>query len=1214
MKKILGLNLGVASIGWSLIHADDEGNPMSILGIGSRIVPLSTDESNEFASGQAISKNSERTQKRTARKGYDRYQLRRKYLTEELRKLNMLPDEHLIKLPVLKLWQLRADAATPGKQLSLPEIGRVLYHINQKRGYRHSKSDETDDKDQRKYVQAINERYATIKSEGVTIGQFFAGKLAKSKITTEKGDLYTFRIKDQVFPRKAYEEEFDRVVECQRAFYPDTLTEENVHRLRDEIIFYQRPLKSCKHLVSQCEFSLREYKTENGKTIVSGPKVAPRSSPLFQVCKIWEEVNNIELKNRNGETYPFTVEEKQKLFEFLDNNEKMTVTNLKDILGLGAKEKWWGGKAIGKGLQGNITKMALKKALRGRDDLLSFQLERIPSRCIDTQTGEVLLEIDPKVEQEPLYRLWHVVYSMKDPDEMASALSRQFGIEDKETVSALAQIDFVKAGYGNKSSRFIRQILPYLQVGMKYSEACDYVGINHSHSLTSAQNDARELLPRIPLLQKNDLRQPVIEKILNQMINVVNALLEKYGAIDEIRVELARELKQSRDERNSSFLNNNKREKDNKQIEERIVEMGIRASKNRIQKYRLWEESGHVCFYCGQPVGVREFLSGTEVEVEHIIPRSLLFDNSFSNKVCACRKCNAEKGNRTAFDFMQQKGANEFEDYSRRVEKAFEEKKISKTKRERLLTAAKDIPEDFIDRQLRQSQYISKKAVEMLKQACRNVWTTSGSVTEFLRHQWGYDNILQDLNLARYEAAGQTENVVFDHCGQTHSEARIKNWSKRLDHRHHAIDALTIASTRQSYIQRLNRLNASRDQMFQDLEGQSDTIKGKYSLLEKWIQSRPHIPVSDVKQAVDKILVSFKPGKRVTTPGKRFLYKNGKRAVVQQGLLIPRGALSEESVYGCISCLEEKVPVKRLFEHPDLIFKHYIREKVEERIREYGGDGKAAFRSLKKNPIYLRNNDEKPLEYATCWKKEYVIRKPLSSIKKNNIKRIVDKHIREIVAKRIDDFGEKNAFVEPLFADETKKTPIKNVRIFTGLTAVEPVRYINGNPVSFIKPGNNHHVALYRNQEGQLTEHVVTFWHAVDRKRYRIPVIINDTNKLWNMIADMDLPEDFLNKLPASGLNLELSIQQNEMFILGLPEDDYRMALAENNYNLLNKYLYRVQKLSSNDYWFRYHTETQLDDSDTAKNSFINVRSLKALFMLNPHKVFVNILGEISES
>ena len=187
MKKILGLDLGVGTIGWCLIQTDDDKNPPSIIDIGCRIVPLSPDDTNEFSSGNAISKNRKRTQKRSARKGYDRYQSRRQNLTDELRKLGMHPDESLIKLPVLALWQLRAKAATPGNKLTLPEIGRVLYHINHKRGYLHSKSDEGD-KSQRDYVQAINNRYAAVKSEAKTVGQYFAQKLADSEVTNEKGN------------------------------------------------------------------------------------------------------------------------------------------------------------------------------------------------------------------------------------------------------------------------------------------------------------------------------------------------------------------------------------------------------------------------------------------------------------------------------------------------------------------------------------------------------------------------------------------------------------------------------------------------------------------------------------------------------------------------------------------------------------------------------------------------------------------------------------------------------------------------------------------------------------------------------------------------------------------------------------------------------------------------------------------------------------------
>ena len=100
------------------------------------------------------------------------------------------------------------------------------------------------------------------------------------------------------------------------------------------------------------------------------------------------------------------------------------------------------------------------------------------------------------------------------------------------------KIDFVKPGYANKSHKFIRKLLPYLMKGYKYSEACDHIYVNHSNSMTKEQNATRELVDKIPLLLKNELRQPIIEKILNQMINIVNALKEQHGNIDEVRVEL----------------------------------------------------------------------------------------------------------------------------------------------------------------------------------------------------------------------------------------------------------------------------------------------------------------------------------------------------------------------------------------------------------------------------------------------------------------------------------------------------------------------------------------------------------------------------------------------------------------------------------------------------------------------------------------------------
>ena len=1155
-KKILGLDLGVGSIGWALIETEDD-QAKQIIGMGSRIVPISKDDNDQFSKGQAISKNADRTARRTARKGYDRYQLRRALLTQVLRQNNMLP-EHLNE-NVIDLWKLRSDAATEGQQLTLAQIGRVLYHINQKRGYKHAKSDDSGDKKQTDYVAAVNQRYVDLQAEGKTIGQHFYQELLNSKVDGASGPYYTFRIKDKVYPRTAYIAEFDQIMSVQRTYYPDVLTDELIDTLRNRIIYYQRPLKSCKHLVSLCEFEMRPYKNKDGQIVYSGPKCAPRTSPLAQLCAMWEAANNITLTNRNNEHYNFTLDERKKIVEFLCNNKELKVTDLQKLLGIKKSDGWWAGKAIGKGLKGNATLNQLREALQGKyDQWLEMPIELNESQLFDADTGEIIQIVDPKVEATPIFQLWHTVYSSQDVDDLANTLRKKFGITDQAVIDTLCKIDFVKPGYANKSHKFIRRILPYLMEGMKYSEACEHVGINHSNSMTAAEREERPLAEQIELLQKNALRQPVIEKILNQMINLVNRLQQEYGPIDEARVELARELKQSREERDSAYKTINKNERENAVRAAKIAEYGIRPSRSRIQKYKMWEESQHMCFYCGKMVDVSQFLNGADVEVEHIVPRSILFDDSFSNKVCACRECNHAKGNMTAMEYIDTKPVAEQEAYKQRVADAFNTKRISKTKRDHLLWRRADIPQDFIERQLRQSQYIAVKAVEILQTGIRQVWTSGGSVTDFLRHQWGYDEILHTLNLPRYRQVDElTEYVTFEHAGQKHEEERIKNWTKRLDHRHHAIDALTVALTRQSYIQRLNTLEASHSEMEKQVQEAGTPYKEKKSLLERWVAEQPHFSVDEVSRSVDGILISFRAGKRVTTPARRAIYRGGKPIVVQRGLQVPRGALTEETIYGQLG---DKYVVKYPLDHPSM-----------------------------------------------------------------NPDNIVDPTIRALVQKRIAECGTKEAFKTPLYSAQGME--IKSVRCYTSLSenGVVPVKYDElGRPIGFARKGNNHHIAIYQDAKGEFQEMVVSFWDAVERKRYGVPVVITNPQEVWNDLLDKELPQEFLKKLPEDNWTYILSMQENEMFVLGMEEDEFNDAIDARDYVALNKHLYRVQKISSHDYSFRFHTETKVDDkyvgvekgrdASLKLGALVSIRSFGSLFAKFPHKVKIDIMGRITKA
>ena len=312
----------------------------------------------------------------------------------------------------------------------------------------------------------------------------------------------------------------------------------------------------------------------------------------------------------------------------------------------------------------------------------------------------------------------------------------------------------------------------------------------------------------------------------------------------------------------------------------------------------------------------------------------------------------------------------------------------------------------------------------------------------------------------------------------------------------------------------------------------------KKSILEKWVAEQPHFEVSEVTDKVDGILVSFRTGKRVTTPARRAIYQGGKRTVVQTGIQVPRGALTEETVYGKLG---DKFVVKYPLDHP--------------------------------------------------------------SMKPENI---VDPTIRALVQKRVTERS-KDAFKEPLYSAEGMM--IKSVRCYTSLqnNSMVTIKYDDNNrAIGFAKKGNNHHIAIYQDTNGEYHEMVVSFWDAVERKRKGLPVIIESPQEDWHLV---------------------LSMQENEMFVLGMEDDEFNDAIEKQDYAALNKHLYRVQKLTSRDYWFRFHTETSVDDKfiigeETKTNvawsanigKVSRVQSFGGLFAKFPHKVKIDIMGRITKA
>ncbi|WP_396177379.1 type II CRISPR RNA-guided endonuclease Cas9 [Flavobacterium sp.] len=1355
MKKILGLDLGTTSIGWSFINeAENEDEASSIIDTGVRIVPLTTDEEADFKKGNTISINADRTLKRGARRGLQRFKQRRSALLEIFTKVKFIPTDFIYaetgSATTFSSYQLRAKSAT--EAISKEELVQVLLMLNKKRGYKSSRkaktAEEGDAIDGMKIAKEIFENnltpgqwvYNSLLKGGKFIPDFYRsdlhkelekivrfqnqfhpeqmndklveniqGKsrtvtsqyfsktlnipLAENKGNREETKLkhYEWRnnalsneldlkilafiiteinnqiiqssgylgaisdrskelyfnqetvgqfqykqleknshtkLKNQVFYRQDYLDEFEKIWETQAKYHPE-LNEKLKSEVRDITIFYQRKLKSQKHLVSFCEFE-------------KGHKAIPKSSPLFQEFRIWQNINNIEFK-KEKEVYPLGEELKQIISQDLLLKENMTDAQfIKFIINQCKLEK--GNYSINfKKIEGNRTNTEIYKAfekilvLEGYDELDLSKLEAfdikniIKSAFFDLGINTNILDFDPNIQgdnfdKQPYYQLWHLLYSAEDDDKLKESLKAKFGFKENH-LPFLLNIS-LQADYGSLSAKAIKKVLPHLMDGQIYDKACLMTGYNHSSSLTTEQNNERVLKNTLELLKKNSLRNPVVEKILNQMINVINAIIKDpaMGKPDEIRVELARELKNNNEQRSEMTKAINKSTAEHEQIRKLLhTEFGIhRVTRNDIIRYKLWKESDGISLYTGKPIEPSKLFS-KEYDIEHIIPKSRLFDDSFSNKTICERQLNIDKSNKTAYSFLKEKlSPEDFDQFEKRVKSLFG--KISRTKQIKLLMADNEIPEGFIDRQLRETQYIAKKAKEILLEVSRNVTATIGSVTDKLREDWELVDVMKELNWEKYDKLGLTH---IEEGKKGERLYKIKDWTKRNDHRHHAMDAITVAFTKPAYIQYLNNLNAKTQG--ENKAGAIYGIETKNLERDKNNKLRFKAPMKnfreEAKKQLENILISYKTKNKVVTKNKNVTKKSG--GTNQRIQLTPRGQLHKETVYGKLQqyvTKEESVNAKFTEEYIQKVAKKEYREALLKRLQQNGNDPKKAFtgkNALNKMPVYvsLKDNIVVPEKVKIVWFEDnYTIRKDITPDNFKDLKsiaKVIDSGLKTILENRLAEFDNdpKKAFVNldenPIWQNKEKGIAIKRVTI-SGVSNAQALHTKkdhfgneildeNGNtiPVDFVSTGNNHHVAIYKDEKGNLQEEVVSFYDAVVRRNLGFSVI---------------------NKTHEMGWKFLFSMKQNELFIF--PSESCNPLemdlLNPNNYHLISPNIFRVQSLSVvqygnstiRDFKFRHHLETTVEDKKELTN--ITYKQIKSLTPLNEIiKVRINHLGKI---
>lgn len=882
MAKILGLDLGTNSIGWALI--DDVQN--KIIGIGSRIFPMGVEN---LGDGEGeISKNASRTGARGVRRQFFRRKLRKKILLkalsehemcpmivsdfEDWKKTKEFPSEKLAIWFALNPYELRQKALN--EKLSLEEIGRIFYHLIQRRGFlSNSRKGGADDGaifkgNPKEGKIGITETQQNIQDK--TLGSYLFEIYPKENQPFQNG---LERIRNRYTTRKMYVDEFELIWNKQSQFHAtlneDLKTKFGGRKLdgykEDGILFHQRPLRSQKHLVGNCSFEPNKTK-------------CPISAIPFEQFKVWQWVNTLEYNGKK-----ISQEEKEKIVEVLYS------------IPLGKE------KIDFKVLRKSIQKESAEFKFNYKDDDKIVGAYTISHLSNKKYFGKKWFEFSEKEQED----IWHVLYFFDSKSNLKEYAINNWNFTEEQAES-IAKFN-LKDGYSSLSRKAINNILPFLKLGFTYDVAVVLGGIKNvfgsewenlseekrnflidnvegivrsktkggfidiikdilrnDYNISdnqlrklyhhSATIDASVLLERLPVGKDADkeiqaIRNPIVITALFELRKLVNELIDEHGKIDEIKVEMARDLKISKTQRNKIRREQKRLEWENDRVKARLLEEGQRITHDNILLYKLWEECKKTCPYTGNPIPLHKLFTG-EIQIEHIHPWSRSLNDSFSNKTVCYADENRKKGDKTPFEFYGNDEAN-WSAIKERALKLFSDTKeypnaYQKFKR----FVQQKFDDDFSSRQLNDTRYISKEAKNYLSRICKNVIVSPGQATSNLRQKWGMNNILND-----------------------------ENEKTREDHRHHAIDALIMACTKVSYVQELSKWNRyNRNSELKNFPLPWETFR------------------KDAEVAVDKILVSHKKVSNDITVRTHKSEKNGKTHV-NVGVAA-RGQLHKETVYG----------------------------------------------------------------------------------------------------------------------------------------------------------------------------------------------------------------------------------------------------------------------------------------------------------------------------
>ena len=767
----MGLDLGSGSVGWATVDLDSSGKPIAVGQMGIRRFDAGV--SGDISSGRDESNAAERRSKRGPRKQHWRRAFRIRQIFRLLVEWELLPpvgsdspearhqcildlDEQLrTQFPAndhsqehLLPYRLRA-AALDGPLPPLA-LGRALYSLAQRRGYQtNRKAASDDDKDEGVVKRGIADLDSAMSEAGVrTIGEYFATI-----------DPESTHLRRRWTARRIFKREFDEIWKTQSPHHPQ-LTDKAYKRL-EKAIFFQRPLKSQRHLVGRCELERhpvphrirpgRQSPSGTEQTRYVGRQCAFIGCLPYQEFRLLQKVNDLRFTEPDGTPQrlndPANEHLRQMLLEKLFRQGEITFGAIRKLFGMKKSKEY------------------------DRNVVFNFESDG-DSKLIGNRTAAKLARVlGPKWYAMSHQRQGQLVDEMlqfESADRLATRLHEGLAL-DGDDASKLSKI-VLEQGFGKLSRRAINKLLPLMREGKNFHDAKIAAGY-----VTGNVGRVYPLLPPLDEVMP-EVRNPAAIRVLTEMRKVVNEIVRQHDGRKPkwIRVELARDLKNSRKKRQDILKQNRKNERERTAAAKKIL--GAMSNDERyvtrenILKVRLAEECGFQCPYSGDSIGMRDLVGDEpKFEVEHIIPFSKCLDNSFLNKTLCHIKWNRDKGQKTPWKAFGD--TEQYEEMLQRVRMFRGDAREAKLKKFQMQSL--DDQSGFVNRQLNDTRYAARAAAEYLgvlyggghvTGTDQRVFPTSGRITAYLRQRW-------DLN------------QIIGHPDQ-------KN---RADHRHHAIDALVTA-------------------------------------------------------------------------------------------------------------------------------------------------------------------------------------------------------------------------------------------------------------------------------------------------------------------------------------------------------------------------------------------------------------------------------------